>query len=656
LAQIAGTGAGILEELIVELCKPITTNRLDGILTVILLGRISKETQDLESIESQFAASERWLRAHYSGPIELIKLGEQISGLAERGTFLEALRLVELREVDLVLVTEAREIHRNPHHLWGFIQDCSDNDVRLISLGDRIDTLQDGWELNTNIATLRAGLTVPETRTRVRRKATHTFDKGGMVLKVKFGYRKLTKEEAASGQHGPIGLLIAKLPECTEIIKAKGKELVEGTSYAAVADQFNAEGVTPGPYVKSGKWTGRLVRELYQDPILSGFRTFRDTLTKCLKSGKRRSRRNPDGPETKECPELAHLTADEHRPILEEIARRGDSYRTDQNTGRNSLLWNRPRARTLWPGQHAACAICGGRMYRSGQHLRCCNSLPKSGSHCWNHVQVPYLQAREKIINFIVTVAEKHPAFRQQLLNAAWKEYQCRQQRLNVRATALDKEIAKQEKELANLVKFVRENGDLQFAAGAMRDAERQLLQRKQERATLDAQPETARFRSQDEVAGQLPRVLRELAETSFEFADCLRRMIPYFAIVPVQALHAPSVHPRAKLTLRLPKEKHADASCDIPAVIDLFDPPAHIKHLPACVSLHQAEPALTLKQIAGRLEIGHMTVKRALDYARRMAQAGIATPYRELTVAPKGASRWGKHTRRDFKPASLAG
>ena len=110
----------------------------------------------------------------------------------------------------MVLVNELREVYRNPRFAWAFVQDCLDHDARVISIADNIDTANEDWEHMMHVACLVHGMAVPETRRRVRRKATHAFIGGGMVMKVKYGYRKLTDEEAQSGQFGPKGLRIAK--------------------------------------------------------------------------------------------------------------------------------------------------------------------------------------------------------------------------------------------------------------------------------------------------------------------------------------------------------------------------------------------------------------------------------------------------------------
>src|SRR5581483_10189201 len=100
-----------------------------------------------------------------------------------------------------------------------FVQDCVDRQTRVICIADNIDTADEHWETMMHTATLRHGLVVPDPRRRVRRTAVHSFHKGGMVQKVRYGYRKLSKEEGDSGQFAPKGLRLARQPECTPHIQ-----------------------------------------------------------------------------------------------------------------------------------------------------------------------------------------------------------------------------------------------------------------------------------------------------------------------------------------------------------------------------------------------------------------------------------------------------
>jgi hypothetical protein len=142
---------------------------------------------------------------------------------------------------------------------------------------------------------------------------------------------------------------------------------------------------------------------------------------------------------------------------------------------------------------------------------------------------------------------------------------------------------------------------------------------------------------------------LIELANTSYEFADLLRKILPRFVLQPIQALDSGQVHPRALLTL--------DLSCLLPTKdgvpmcqpedfeIDVFEAPVHIKHLAAVIEAKKATVLRgekhTLALLAGDVGIHRMTVKRALAYHRLMEAEGLDEPFRVLSVPPPNAPRW---------------
>src|SRR5262245_55909927 len=199
---------------------PFTPKNPDGILRVLILGRISTPHQDMESADASMAAARAYLQSVYDGQVRHHCLSEQASGmLADRETIREAEGLIANGEIDVVIVMELRAIFRNPRYQWAFIQDCVDRGVRVICVADSIDTADPRWEIMTHVAALKHGMAIPDTRRRVREKSAAAFLKGGMLQKYRYGYRKLSKEEAASGQFGTVGLQMAKVPEATPIIR-----------------------------------------------------------------------------------------------------------------------------------------------------------------------------------------------------------------------------------------------------------------------------------------------------------------------------------------------------------------------------------------------------------------------------------------------------
>jgi DNA invertase Pin-like site-specific DNA recombinase len=342
----------------------IPKNR-DGVLRVLVLGRISTPHQSIENIDASYAEVEKYLGRIYNGETFFKHLGERGSGmLTERETIVEAEEEIATGNWDLVLMEDLSKAYRNPRFQQAFAQNCADMETRLICVGDHLDTGEENWEVMLGAATLRHGLHIPDTRRRVRRTATYSFHNGGMAMKVKYGYRKLTKEEAASGQFGPTNLRIAKIADCTPVIMEMRRRVMNGANYVAVGEWLIAEGIPPGPYVTSGKWSDKVVRDLLWDPILSGTRTFRDIVHKVIFStGKHRRRPNPDGPETEYVPELAHMTPEEQEALWDVMDARGKGFGPPK--GRDNPLYNRARSKSLFPAQHARCAICGGLMYRT---------------------------------------------------------------------------------------------------------------------------------------------------------------------------------------------------------------------------------------------------------------------------------------------------
>ncbi len=627
------------------LSTPIRPRQPGQPVRVVIPGRISRPTQDSESIPSQQEDAERWLRSVYDGPANVARVGEQASGwLANRDSMVLVEEMIEVGEVDLVLATELREIYRNPAFHWRFAQNCVDNDVRLILIADSIDTADENWEIMMYAASMRYGMEVPAARRRVKRKATYSFSRGGMVLKIKYGYRKLTRDEAASGTFGPVGLRIAKVTDQTPIIREMVARVLRDDSYVQIAAWLNDEGVVPGPYVKSGRWTDRVVKGLLWDPILSGQRRFRITLSKMLyKTGKPIRNANPAAPETAEYPQLAHLTVEEHAELIAFMEARKAAAKAGQKVGKENALWRRPRSRSLWPGQHAVCSACGGLMYRSGKVLKCENTLSSRGEDCWNHVQVRYDITRQKVLAWLLAVLDGFPDLREKLIDSARREFERQTHRSRRSGKAASDRVVQLLKEVENVKKAIRLGGPLESLVTELAALERFLSDARAELATIEAsQNAEDKFPSPEAIGTRLPQILDRLASTSFEFADLMRRLLPVFVIQPVRALDSGAVYPRAKLTLRFdawckPGENVSEVSTEL----DLFDPPVHIKHMRACFEEKRTDPKVPLRTIAAKLGINYMTVKRALAYHRLMMEAGLTNPYREVQDRSEAVARW---------------
>jgi hypothetical protein len=431
------------------------------------------------------------------------------------------------------------------------------------------------------------------------------------------------------------------------------QRVLRGETYAVIADWLNSEGILPGPYVLSRRWSPRVVVELLDDPILSGTRTFRDTICRpVFKTGKHKPEKNRE-PETEHCPDLAHLTMEEHQALRAEIARR--RAETKNRWRSSGTRRNVPRSRTLWPGQSATCGICGGPMYYSGSHLRCRNSLPRYGGSCWNHVQVPVELSRRRVVSWLVTHLEGEPELQSAMAVIVRRVLEGTGGRHGCQRHDLAREVQGLERQAANLAAAIAEGGQLQSLVQKLKATEAALEKARASQRKAQAH-DRERSRAEDNCEQDLSAKLLHLVRHSFEFADQLRRIFPSFVIQPVQQLDCGQMRPRGQL--RFSPRAIRDGSAirphesvaldDVPFEVDLFDPPTFIRHLPACLAAKEAHPQLSLKGIAALIGVNHMTVKRAFDYARLMARMGASAPYREIASRPAEASRWRPHgTRR---------
>ena len=585
--------------------------------------------------------------------MNVTQLGEQASGmLTERATIREAEDLVANGTVDLVVAEDLARIYRNPRHQYNFVQDCVDIGTRVMCIGDNLDTGDENWEITMGAAALRHGLHIPDTRRRVRRTATHCLHKGGMVQKLRYGHRKLTKEEAAAGNLGLKDLRIVKRPECTPIIREMMSRVLRGDGCAAVADWLNTAGVEPGPYVVSRRWSARLVVGLLDAPILSGTRTFRDSIYRPIfKTGKHKPVKNLQ-PETAFYPDLAHLSAEEHEGLRREIARRRAELTAKET--KPPRRQGVPRSRSIWPGQACHCAICGGLMYYVGEHLKCKNALPGNGQTCWNHVQVPARLTRQRVVAWLVEQLDSAPELHQAMLEIVRAQLEGALGRHRP-PRDLAREIASLERQAANLAAAIAEGGQMQALVQKLRAVEDVMDKtRAVKRAESSESSNACAGPSKRQIEEHLHQTLLDLVGKSLTFAGLMRRIFPEFAIQPVQALDSGQIWPRGRMTFRsgaiLEIAGVGPAGSPLPDrafVMDLFEPPLHIRYVSEALAARQSHPELSLNEIAALLNINHMTVKRAFGYARLMQRVGASELYREVHELPSDASRWRHRPKR---------
>jgi DNA invertase Pin-like site-specific DNA recombinase len=643
--------------------KKMTPRNGTKVLNVLVIGRVSTPDQPISNIEAGFQYAEGCIKDVYEGEPCVKHLGEQASGmLVERETIMEAYELIERGWPDLVLMEDISKSYRNPRWIYAFVQDCFDAGVRVIAPGDGLDTWEDNWEVTLGAAALRHGLHIPDTRRRIRRTSDMAFPAGGMVMKVRPGYRKLTKEQADSGKFGAKGLRIMKDPEWTPIFQKLYEMVVkQRKSGTRLAVWLNSQvpAVPTGPYATRKTWNQKLILELLRDPLLYGLRQFRKVTGQMLfRTGKSRRRKNPE-PQKIHVPELAHMTEGQWREmnqVLDELGRKANNR---QKPGPEHPRHGVARYQSITPLQHATCAICGDYLYIAGYSaIKCKNALGHGLKQCWNRVQATCETSREALIDVVLEGVDRCPGTREALLEAAWRQIEAGRRRLGIETSDIEKEVRELETQADRIADAIAEGGNIKYLVAKAKTIDKQLKtarKRLQENAESEKAPVLPITQGEFEIEPR-PAIL-ELARTSFEFSDLMRTVVPHFIIQPIQALDTGQVHARAIFTfdpgalVQRPanNEVHPPTKTEI-IERDLFEAPVHIRYVAAVVALRKSKlergEKASLKILAQELNINRMTVKRALGYAKIMDQQEMTELYRVLREAPEDVPRWHKRNK----------
>src|SRR5262249_55109719 len=154
-------------------------------------------------------------------------------------------------------------------------------------------------------------------------------------------------------------------------------------------------------------------------------------------------------------------SVEEHQALLQVMDQRAVAHR--HRAGPEHPLYRKPRSRSLWPGQHARCAVCGGLLYRYDPDQLNCHNAPQRGARaCWNDVQVSCGQAQDKILAWLLSYGQRFPGFQKVLVDAAWTELEAQRRRSQQTENALDQQIEDLEKRAANLAKAIALGGPME--------------------------------------------------------------------------------------------------------------------------------------------------------------------------------------------------
>jgi site-specific DNA recombinase len=322
----------------------------------------------------------------------------------DRKEYKRAKRRVRSNKFDLVLTEDIGRIVRRMHAML-FCELCEDHGTRLIAINDAIDTAQEGWEFSSFFASFRHTTYNRDIALRIRRSLRNRFS-DGLVFQIPiFGYIKPKSEVPDSA--------VSKDPAAEPIYDEWFRRLEEGASYAEIADWLKASGVPVGPYCRSKEWTGKMVRRITHNPTLKGLRERNRKKSKRVNRTGRHHSVNAPIEELLErwCPHLAFIEPERYDRVIAMLAERNGKYTAGTGPSGDPRR-GRPKKRTLWPGQHVTCGICG-RLYRYGghgqnDHLMCRGAYEYK---CWNGITVDGPITRQKMADAILAKLESLPEF-----------------------------------------------------------------------------------------------------------------------------------------------------------------------------------------------------------------------------------------------------
>jgi DNA invertase Pin-like site-specific DNA recombinase len=621
-------------------------------LLVLVIARISTTHQDPRSLADQVALCQKYVRDRYPGPVRFVVIQGQGSGeLLDRKDLREAEAAVESRGFDLVVTEDLGRVCRR-NRAVDFCELCEDADTRFLALNDSIDTAREDWRLGAFFASFKHESGNKDTAKRIRRSLRHRFEQGGVVQTFPYGYVKSPGAKAISD--------VTKDPAAEEVYEGWFALLEAGATYAEVADWLNARGVPTGGWAANERWDGRMVARVTHNPILKGFRRRNERKSRRRNGdGARRTVKAPAGERLLvEVPHLRFVDPARYDRLIAGLAARHAGCARGRVRRSPDGRAGVPKSRTVWPGQHVACGVCG-RLYYWGGHgqtgrLMCAGARDHA---CWNGASFDGAAAGRRVAAAVLAAAEALPAFDDVFRGKVRAAAEARGSAQAERLRELAREVPAVAREVANAADSLARIGFSPALAARLAEAEARLAGLEAEGADLRArQPEVPDLPQADEVRARARAEVGRLDFRDPEFGRLMHQLVPSVEVFPFRLLGGGAVVLRARVTIDLAPllgPAGADAGDAVRTVVwvDLFEPPQPVQFLGRVVALRAA--GRTERDTAAALGLTVTAAQNAMALYRLMAAAGATGPYALLTAPPAGDGKMRRHAhpRYEFRP-----
>jgi len=623
--------------------EPILVPRRGLALVVLIIARISTVHQDLRSLADQIALCEQYVRDRYEGPIQCVHIQGRGSGeFLDRVELIEAESVVESGRFDLVIVEDIGRICRR-NRAVDFCELCEDMDTRLIAINDNIDTANDDWRMNAFFASFKHESGNKDTAKRIRRTLRNRFVNGEVVQTFPYGYIK--PPEAANDND------IRKDPDAERVYAEWFRRLEEGQYYSEVADWLNAQKVPPGRWARNAVWDGRMVARVTHNTILKGYRRRNERMSRRInKSGRRKSVKAPPCDLLlRHVPHLQFVEPARYDRLIAILAARHEECARGRTAGTPDTRAGVAKKRTVWPGQHVVCGVCGRLYYWGGHgqadHMMCAGAREYA---CWNAATFDGHESGRRLAAAVLKYAESLPEF--DSVFRAKVEAAARASRItrDEDYRRLDREIGQSERDLANVIDAIMKIGYSAALQARLAETEGRKARLQAERADLDRHTlEIPKLPPIVELKGTARARVGCMAFDDPEFGRLMTKLVPKVEVHPYRLLDGGAIVLRAHATIDLaPLVGSSVVALDDlitrSVTIDLFDAPQRAAFREDVVRLRGT--GMTERQVAKQLGLTLPPVQRAMSLQRKMIATGLCDPYVLRTSEPEGDGKCRRH------------
>jgi site-specific DNA recombinase len=620
------------------------------VLRVLVIARISTVHQDARSLDDQVALCERYVRDRYQGEFEIQSIQGRGSGeTLDRQDLVDAEAAVESKQFDLVVVEDLGRICRRNYAVY-FCEVCEDAGTRLIAINDSIDTANENWRINGFVASFKHESGNKDTSKRIRRSHRNRFEQGGVIQTFPYGYIKPPGAKSDAD--------VTKDPDAELVYDEWFSRLEAGASFAEVSDWLNERGIPTGTWVRSERWDGTLVGSVTRNPILKGFRRRNERMSKREnKTGRRKSVKAP--PEElllREAPHLAFIEPARYDRLIAELDERNGRY--SRGRKQPDVRAGVSRKRTVWPGQHIVCGICGRLFYWGGHgqadRLMCCGVR---SYQCWNAATFDGDLAARRLAGAVLSIAESLPDFDEVFLAKVEAATGSRRTARNESLHRLASEIDRAKLELDNVVDAIATVKFSPALSERLSEIEGRLARLQAERADLrresDALPPIPSVSELKLLARQ------EVGRLDFdnpEFGRLMHRLAPRIEVFPHIPFGGGQIVLRAVMEVNVaallgPAGRALGDLIVRSATVDLFEPPQRIAYLDRVV--HLCAQGHSAKSAASELGLSGTAASKSMILHREMQAAGVSDPYLPVLEPPVGSGKFSRdtHDRYHFEP-----